>query len=146
MICLLICLAHLTMQSLWVNKTQILRLILSIAWLIFIAVAMLTPGDKFPDANYFNFQDKVIHFICFGFLSFLWCGVSINSKISPKPRQRILINYLIFGILAGIILEILQRFVPFRTFDYMDMIVNEIGGLAGLVAYLKNPIKKFSLD
>jgi glycopeptide antibiotics resistance protein len=123
-----------------------LRLLLGISWLVFIAFAMLTPGDKFPEADFFNFQDKVIHFVCFGLLSFLWCGVGIDSKIVPKPKKRILINYLIFGILAGIILEFLQRYIPFRSFDYMDMIVNEIGGLAGLIAYLKIPIKKFSLD
>lgn len=107
---------------------------------------MLTPGDKFPDANYFDFQDKVIHFVCFGLLSFLWCGVGIDSNITPKPKKRILVNYLIFGVLAGIILEFLQRFIPFRSFDYMDMIVNEIGGIAGLLAYLMIPIKKISLD
>lgn len=123
-----------------------MRLLLGISWLVFIAFAMLTPGDKFPEADFFNFQDKVIHFVCFGLLSFLWCGVGIDSKIVPKPKKRILINYLIFGILAGIILEFLQRYIPFRSFDYMDMIVNEIGGLAGLIAYLKIPIKKFSLD
>jgi glycopeptide antibiotics resistance protein len=123
-----------------------LRLLLGISWLVFIAFAMLTPGDKFPEADFFNFQDKVIHFVCFGLLSFLWCGVGIDSKIALKPKKRILINYLIFGILAGIILEFLQHYIPFRSFDYMDMIVNEIGGLAGLVAYLKIPIKKFSLD
>lgn len=107
---------------------------------------MLTPGDKFPEVDLFVFQDKLIHFICFGLLSFLWCGVGIDSKISPKPKKKILINYLIFGILAGIIIEFLQRFIPFRSFDYMDMIVNEIGGLVGLIAYLKIPIKRFSLD
>lgn len=123
-----------------------MRLLLGISWLVFIAFAMLTPGDKFPEADFFNFQDKVIHFVCFGLLSFLWCGVGIDSKIVPKPKKRILINYLIFGIIAGIILEFLQRYIPFRSFDYMDMIVNEIGGLAGLIAYLKIPIKKFSLD
>lgn len=123
-----------------------MRLLLGISWLVFIAFAMLTPGDKFPEADLFNFQDKVIHFVCFGLLSFLWCGVGIDSKIVPKPKKRILINYLIFGILAGIILEFLQRYIPFRSFDYMDMIVNEIGGIAGLIAYLKIPIKKFSLD
>lgn len=123
-----------------------MRLLLGISWLVFIAFAMLTPGDKLPEADFFNFQDKVIHFVCFGLLSFLWCGVGIDSKIVPKPKKRILINYLIFGILAGIILEFLQRYIPFRSFDYMDMIVNEIGGLAGLIAYLKIPIKKFSLD
>lgn len=107
---------------------------------------MLTPGNKFPEADFFDFQDKLIHFICFGLLSFFWCGVGVNSTISPKPKKRIMINYLIFGIFAGIILEVLQLFIPFRSFDYMDMIVNEIGGLAGLIGYFKIPIKKFSLD
>jgi len=108
-------------------------------------VAMLTPGDKFPEVDVFSLQDKLIHFLCFGGLSYLWCGVGVKTKLSDGFTKRIVINYLIFGIAAGIFLECLQRFIPFRTFDYMDMIVNEIGGLVGLLAYFKIPLPTFGL-
>jgi VanZ family protein len=129
-----------------VNKTQIFRLIVSCLWLIILAVAMLTPGDKFPEVDGFAFQDKLIHFICFGLLSYLWCGVGVDQTISPKPKKKIFINYFIFGIFAGIFFEYLQQYIPFRSFDYMDMIVNEIGGLVGLIAYFNLPLKQFSLE
>jgi VanZ family protein len=123
-----------------------LRLILSLAWLITISVAMLTPGDKFPEVDVFNFQDKFIHFICFSVLSFLWCGVGISTENKGKFSKRLHINYLIFGALTGIILEYLQQFVPFRTYDYMDMTVNLIGGIAGFFTYFKLSSTKNNLE
>nr|WP_306422252.1 VanZ family protein [Algoriphagus sp. AGSA1] len=110
-----------------------------------ICIAMLTPGNNFPDAT-FNFQDKLIHFICFGMLSFLWCGVGVKRAEISGLEGRVLTNYLIFGVAAGVVLECAQLFIPFRSFDYMDMIVNEIGGIAGLLAYFKIPTAKIGLD
>ncbi|SIN66735.1 VanZ family protein [Algoriphagus halophilus] len=123
-----------------------MRLFLSLAWLITISIAMLTPGDKFPEVDAFDFQDKFIHFICFSLLSFLWCGVGIKPHERGVLSKRLLINYLIFGVLAGIILEYLQQFIPFRTYDYIDMAVNEIGGIAGFFAYFKLSVVKNNLE
>ncbi len=119
---------------------------MSIAWLIAISVAMLTPGDKFPEVDAFDFQDKFIHFICFSLLSFLWCGVGIKRQEKGILSKRLLVNFLIFGILIGILLESLQQFIPFRTFDYIDMITNEIGGIAGFFAYFKLSVVKNNLE
>lgn len=123
-----------------------LRLILAIIWLIIISAAMLTPGDNFPDANYFDFQDKVIHLVSFAGLSFLWCGVGIKKSELPKGRNRLVLNFILFGLAAGIGLEYAQRFIPFRSFDIMDMIVNEIGGVLGLLGYFKIPTSLIYLD
>lgn len=106
---------------------------------------MLTPGNNFPDAT-FNFEDKLIHFVCFGTLSFLWCGVGVKRANINGLHGRVFYNYIIFGVAAGIILECAQLVIPFRSFDPMDMIVNEIGGIAGLLAYFKIPTSKIGLD
>lgn len=106
---------------------------------------MLTPGNNFPDAS-FDYEDKLIHFLSFGSLSFIWCGVGIKRTSVKGIQGRVLYNYLIFGVAAGIVLECAQLYIPFRSFDYMDMIVNEIGGLAGLLAYFKIPTGKIGLD
>ena len=45
-----------------------------------------------------------------------------------------------------IILEYLQQFIPFRTYDHMDMVVNEIGGIAGFFAYFKLSVVKNNLE
>jgi len=123
-----------------------LRLFLSISWLLIVSIAILSPGDSLPEVEVFSFQDKFIHFICFSILSFLWCGVGIKPEEKGVLSKKIKFNFLIFGILAGIILEFLQLFVPFRTFDYLDMAVNEIGGIAGLFAYIKLPVTKNNLE
>jgi len=122
------------------------RLILALSWLIIICVAMLTPGNKFPDVNYFDLQDKFIHLICFAGLSFLWCGVGIKRSELPKGKNRLILNFILFGLAAGIGLEYAQQFIPFRTFDFMDMIVNEIGGILGLLGYFKIPTTLIHLD
>lgn len=111
-----------------------------------ITIAMLTPGEKLPEANYFDLQDKLIHLICFGGLSFLWTGVGFQRSEYGENRKRLIVNFIVFGILAGIVLESLQYFIPNRTFDIMDMIVNEIGGILGFLAYFKIPTAKFGLD
>ena len=122
-----------------------MRLGIAVVWLLVIIVAMLTPGNNFPDAS-FNFEDKLIHFVCFGTLSFLWCGVGVKRAFVNGLHGKVLSNYLIFGLAAGIVLECAQLFIPFRSFDFMDMIVNEIGGIAGLLAYFKIPTSKIGLD
>ena len=122
-----------------------MRLGIAIVWLLFIAVAMLTPGENFPEQS-FQAEDKLIHFICFGLLSFLWCGVGLKRDQVKGLEGRVLINYLVFGVGAGIVLECAQLYIPFRSFDYMDMIVNEIGGIAGLLAYFKISTTKIGLD
>jgi glycopeptide antibiotics resistance protein len=107
---------------------------------------MLTPGNQFPDAYYFDLQDKLIHLICFSGLSFLWTGVGIKKSEVSKNRKRLIFNFILFGVLAGIVLESLQHYIPNRTFDIMDMIVNEIGGILGFLAYFKIPTNKIGLD
>lgn len=109
-------------------------------------IAMLTPGEKLPDIHYFDLQDKLIHLICFGGLSFLWAGVGFKRSECDENRRKLMINFILFGILTGIILESLQYFIPNRNFDIIDMIVNGIGGILGFLAYFKIPTTKFGLD
>lgn len=112
-----------------------MRLAFGVGWLAFLLVAMLSPGDQFPEVDYFNLQDKVIHFICFGLLSFIWSGVRYSPKSGPSMRV-IVWNFLIFGVLMGVLVEFGQIFVPFRTFDVYDILANELGSIAGFLTFL----------
>ncbi|MDF2157138.1 VanZ family protein [Algoriphagus sp. CAU 1675] len=122
-----------------------MRLSLSIIWLVILAFAMLTPGDKFPEVDVFDFQDKLIHFVSFGLLSFLWAGIGVHSKFKnwlPSNWKQ----FLIFGFLPCILFEYGQLYIPNRTFDYFDLIVNILGCFAGLFAYFKIPLTSSRLD
>ncbi|RIW13679.1 VanZ family protein [Algoriphagus lacus] len=107
---------------------------------------MLTPGTKLPEVDLFDFQDKAVHLICFFIQGYLWSGVGVKKQEAIKSNPRIWKNFIVYGLLAGIILESLQQFIPNRSFELMDMIVNGLGASLGLLGYLKWPFIKFILE
>lgn len=107
---------------------------------------MLTPGTKFPEVDLFDFQDKAVHLISFFIQGYLWSGVGVKRAEVSVRNPRIWQNFMLFGLLAGVVLETLQQFIPFRSFELMDMIVNGIGASLGLWGYLKWPFIKFILE
>jgi VanZ family protein len=123
-----------------------LRFFLALSWLILISIAMLTPGKDLPEVNFFDFQDKFIHLFCFSIQAYLWAGVGIKKNEQLSKSTRLWINFLGFGILVGILLETIQQAIPNRSFEWMDLLVNVVGGVLGFFAYLKWPSIKFILD
>ena len=123
-----------------------MRLIFALAWLIFLSLAMLTPGTSFPEVDLFDFQDKFIHLVCFFVQTYLWCGIGVKKERDFDAKKQVWINFMVYGVLVGILLETAQQFIPYRSFDWMDMIVNLIGGIFGLFGYLKWPSIKFILE
>lgn len=107
---------------------------------------MLSPGTTFPDVDMFNFQDKAVHWLVFTIQAYLWTGVGIKEKVHLHPRKRIWFNFLVFGLGTGVILEYSQQFIPFRSYEIMDMIVNMIGAFSGLGLYFKWPSIKMILE
>ena len=123
-----------------------MRLFLALSWLIFLSIAMLTPGKSLPEVDLFDFQDKFIHLICFFIQSYLWCGVKINKSENHLKNKRLWVNFLLYGIVIGIVLETTQQLIPNRSFEWMDLIVNIMGGILGFLGYLRWPSIKFILD
>ncbi|PZV85480.1 VanZ like protein [Algoriphagus aquaeductus] len=107
---------------------------------------MLSPGTSFPEVDLFDLQDKLIHLVCFFIQAYLWCGIGVEKSNKGRLNKRVWINFLLFGILIGAVFETAQYYIPFRSFDWMDMTVNMIGGILGLLGYLKWPTIKFILD
>ncbi|MBS4073236.1 MAG: VanZ family protein [Algoriphagus sp.] len=123
-----------------------MRLFLAVSWLIFLSLAMLTPGKSLPDVNLFDFQDKLIHLLCFITQSYLWCGIGVDKSGKIPTNKRLWFNFAMFGILIGIFLETAQLLIPNRAFEWMDLIVNIFGGFIGFLAYLRWPSIKFILE
>jgi len=107
---------------------------------------MLTPGRSLPDVNLFDLQDKFIHLFCFIIQSYLWCGIGVNNSEKILDNKRLWFNFVVFGVLIGILLETTQLFIPNRAFEWMDLIVNIFGGFIGFLGYLRLPSIKFILD
>ncbi|MCM0041519.1 MAG: VanZ family protein [Algoriphagus sp.] len=115
-------------------------------WLAACTVAMLAPGSTLPEVSVVSFQDKLIHFILFGVLSYLSLGLGIREKKEVWRIKRFWINFFVLGLLPSIGLETAQHFIPFRSFDLNDLIVNVLGIISGLFGYLYCPSSKFILD
>lgn len=107
---------------------------------------MLTPGEKIPEVDLFNFQDKAVHLLSFFIQAYLWSGVGIKKEEINSKNPAIWRNFLLFGMLVGIGFEFLQQFIPNRSFELMDMIANAMGACLGLVGYLKWPFIKYILE
>ncbi|MFC3417661.1 VanZ family protein [Algoriphagus hitonicola] len=115
-----------------------MRLTASILWLILLGFAMLTPGDRFPEVNAFDYQDKFIHLICFFLLAYLWAGVFKKQRLKDWNRLNWAI-FILLGFLPGVFFETAQLFIRNRSFDEYDLIVNLLGGILGILAYFKTP-------
>jgi len=66
-------------------------------------------------------------------------GTRFVDKDTKRIKKRKFIpNYLVFVMIFAILVEYVQRLVPGRAFDYLDILFNVLGVIAGaiLFAYL----------
>ena len=122
------------------------RKVWTFLWLVTCSVAMLTPGSSIPEVSVFSFQDKLFHFVLFFVLAYLAVGLGIREKKEVWRNKRLWMNFLGFAVLPSIGLETAQHLIPFRSFDFNDLIINVLGIFSGLFGYLYRPSCKFILD
>ena len=83
-----------------------------------------------------NLSDKLLHLSCFLYLTI----ISWLSRIIYKEL------WLYVIVLAyGILIEIVQGFLPYRSFEYLDIFADFVGVIAGLIIIkiLKNLYPKY---
>jgi len=102
----------------------------SAAWALIILAISTTPGSTIaPVADKIPFSSVLAHFGEFFIFSFLLKRALESEGMNGK---RALIMTILISIAYSSITEILQLYVPGRFFDYNDMLVNDMGALAGL--------------
>ena len=104
-------------------------LVLSIAWVFFTFYLLIIYSHKESSTISFPFLDKVVHFILFFIQSILITNTIY--EYSDRNNRIILIASIIFLLLFGLIIEIQQIYLPYRTFEIMDLIANFLGVLSG---------------
>ena len=104
-------------------------LVLSIAWVFFTFYLLIIYSHKESSTISFPFLDKVVHFILFFIQSILITNTLY--EYSDRNNRIILIASIILLLLFGLIIEIQQIYLPYRTFEIMDLIANFVGVLFG---------------
>jgi VanZ family protein len=105
----------------------------AITWSVFILVITLIPGDALPPSDLFQI-DKVVHFIVFGVLMIVSAYALLrNFAVKGSPAKPMSIA-IVYSLGFGAMIEVLQLFVPGRSFSLLDILANSIGvGLGYLV-------------
>ncbi|PSL05093.1 VanZ family protein [Cecembia rubra] len=112
------------------------RLFPALLWLLFVTIAILTPGNNLPKVPLFPFADKLIHVGVFAVLSFLWARVGTLESGRKIKWKNLLTNLLVFSVFFPIFIEYLQMYVPNRSFELEDILANLFGGLIGFSGFI----------
>lgn len=106
----------------------------AILWSLVILFITLTPGDKLPEVGIFQ-VDKLVHFFVFGLLMFL----SSYGLFRVFQERNFTTNGVtvaaVYSIGLGLLVEVLQLFVPNRSFSVADVIANTIGAGIGYLVF-----------
>ena len=128
-----VCLSYLLTKKFSFNFQNNLRILaIASAILIFILSLIQVELPEIPLV-----KDKVLHFLAYFCLASLILKASENTKVS----------YLLLIMLSmGILIEIIQGNLGLRYFEYMDIIANSLGILAGFLIYImrNKTLKKIS--
>ncbi|GMR16014.1 MAG: hypothetical protein BMS9Abin31_0314 [Gammaproteobacteria bacterium] len=93
-----------------------------IGWLLVIAICYLSLAPIPPDFDIkFKYVDKLEHFLTYLLLTG-WFAQLYQTKQSR-------LFYLVFFILMGMLLEVLQGLGTVRVFEYSDIVANSAGVL-----------------
>lgn len=82
---------------------------------------------KQPSGLVFPYYDKVLHFILYWLFAYIVVNTFRRKMINHAPSLGILYIFCI-----GLALEAAQYYLPYRSFETTDALVNLAGGLASL--------------
>ena len=103
---------------------QIIRFSFRIVLVISISLISILSFQEVNFESSFNFLDKVLHFLCFIYLTLVtWLSRILNKDL----------HVYVIVLAYGILIEIVQRFLPYRSFEYLDIFADFVGIIGGLI-------------
>lgn len=81
------------------------------------------------------YWDKLVHFFLYFFLVIVIIRALILSNLSTFLKKR---NYLFafgYAFFLGVCIELIQYFLPYRSFEYVDILFNILGSIVGICSY-----------
>jgi len=105
--------------------------------LVFYLLSMDTSGARESSLLKVYGIDKLIHFVLFAILAFLWGAYFLNLK--TLHANRIILLIIILASAYGMGMEYYQQYFTNRSFSYWDGLADAIGSVAGAWAAKKSP-------
>lgn len=105
------------------RKLRFIRIWLAIGFLLVGVVCFLTLTPSPPDMGDFPESDKIGHFIAYSFMM-LWFGF---IYLRGKRYMRVGLAFIVLGI----VLELIQGMLDYRSFSTLDMGANACGVMIG---------------
>lgn len=107
----------------------------SLLWAFCILVLTLSPGSTVPDVS-LEGLDKAVHFFMFGLLMFMLLHEIKRSQQVTQPGLKSVLWAFILSAGLGLIIEILQLYVPGRSFSASDILADTLGVVSGYLIFL----------
>ena len=98
-------------------------------YILLIFLLTCIPGNSFPQSRFLAQNDKIVHFVEYAILGFLF----INALESDKRNLKGLLVIVIILIIIPFIDENIQRFIPGRFPDIADGVADVVGGGLGAI-------------
>jgi VanZ family protein len=106
------------------------------SWSLIILMLTLAPGKDMPEVSLWDLLfDKAAHSFVFAILSFLLVVGFIKQGRFHQLKFEPIRYSLIFSIGYGVLIEIVQGFVPGRSLDWKDMLADASGALIGILLF-----------
>ena len=122
------------------NRRRI-YLFLLIAWMSLTFLLTSLPNPRVP--HLFSFEDKAAHLGFYAVMGFL-CG--LWRRESGASAGRAVLGALLFTACAGAVDEVHQHWIPGRSMELIDWIMDILGGgLGGWFSMLLPPVFPFLL-
>lgn len=104
-----------------------------IIWLVLIFILGLTPGKSMPSTDLWVMLsfDKVAHFIVFGVFSMLLIIGFTKQYSYLFMRYHAAKMAVGTSLFVGLLIEIIQSFIPGRSLEVYDLLANSIGAFIG---------------
>ena len=107
---------------------------IAIAYFLLTTIILLWPGNALPKTNLITipFFDKIVHIVLFAILS--WLALKAYGSVHKYRNTKMVAAIAIYGIL----IEVVQLYlIPFRSFEFVDIIADAIGAFLGMILFNK---------
>ena len=106
----------------------------TILWSLLIFIACSLPSIPSPAGlEKLSFLDNAAHLILFAVLSLL-----LARSLAPTSARKSTVLLAAFLSLSyGLLIELYQSFIPYRFFEYLDLLADGVGAVFGGLLWLK---------